>query len=71
MEIKKCEFDAPIEKLSSTGLHPKMFNQDVGFRFEVDIKVTDRKEIEEMLTLFERETEDFKETWRKKLADLK
>lgn len=70
MEIKKCEFDAPVEKVSSTGLHPRMFNQDVGFRFEVDIKVTERKEIEEMLNLFERATTDFKETWRKKLADL-
>lgn len=70
MEIKKCEFNAPVEQISSTGLHPRMFNQDVGFRFEVDIKVTERKEIEEMLNLFERTTTEFKETWRKKLADL-
>jgi hypothetical protein len=69
MEIKKCDFDGPRQPGSSTGLHERMSNQDVGFRFEVDINVTDRKDIQEMLKLFERATTDFKETWRKVLAD--
>jgi glucan biosynthesis protein len=70
MEIKQCEFDKPAEKRSSTSLSPRMFNEDVGFRFEVNIKVTDRKQIEEMLKLFEQAAEDFKETWSKKMAGL-
>jgi hypothetical protein len=48
-----------------------MFNEDVGFRFEVEIKGTDRKDIEDMLKLFEQTATDFKETWQKKLASLK
>jgi hypothetical protein len=71
MEIKKCEFDCPVEKRSSTGLHKGMFNEDVGFRFEVEIKGTDQKDIEDMLKLFEQTATDFKETWQKKLASLK
>jgi hypothetical protein len=70
METKQCEFDGPDEKRRSTGLYPGMFNEDVGFRFLVDVKVTDRKDVEEMLKLFEKATTDFKETWNKVLADL-
>jgi hypothetical protein len=70
MEIKTCEFDCPVEKRSSTGIHKGMFNEDVGFRFAVEIKGTDRKDIEDMLKLFERTATDFKETWQKKLASL-
>src|SRR5579864_6027144 len=40
MKIKECEFDCPVEKRSSTGLHKGMFNEDVGFRFEVEINGT-------------------------------
>jgi hypothetical protein len=67
MDIKKCEFDQPVEKMSSTGLYKGMFNEDVGFRFEVDLKVTDPKEVEEMLKLFNRTAADFNETWKKLL----
>jgi hypothetical protein len=70
MEIKKCEFDCPVENRKSTGLHKGMFDEDVGFRFEVTIKGTDRKEIEDMLKLFERTATDFKETWQKKLGSV-
>ena len=37
-----------------------MFNEDVTFQFEVDVKVTDRNGLESMLKLFERVTTDFK-----------
>ena len=47
-----------------------MFNEDVGFHFEVEVKGTDRKDIEDMLKLFERATTDFKKTWQEKLASL-
>jgi hypothetical protein len=70
MEIKKCEFNEPVENRSSTGLHKGMFDEDVRFRFEVKIKGTERKDIEDMLKLFERAATDFKETWRKKLVSL-
>lgn len=70
MEIKQCEFDLPVENRRSTGFYRGMFNEDVGFRFLVDVKTTDRKELEEMLKLFERATADFKEAWQKKLAEL-
>jgi len=70
MKIKKCAFDERSKLVSSTGIHDGMFNQDVGFRFEVDIKVTDRKDIEAMLKLFDEAATGFKETWGKVLADL-
>ena len=70
MEIKKCQFDQPVEKRYSTGLYKGMFNEDVTFQFEVDVKVTDRKDLESMLTLFERATTDFKAVWQKKLDEL-
>ena len=50
--------------------HKGMFNEDVGFQFEVKIKGTDRKDIEAMLNLFDRAATGFKETWQKKLASL-
>lgn len=71
MEIKKCEFVQPVEKRYSTGLYKGMFDEDVSFHFEVVVKGTDRKDIEAMLKLFERATTDFKETWQKKLSDLR
>jgi len=70
METKQCEFDEPLENRTSTGLYPGMFNEDVGFRFLVDVKVTDRKDVESMLKLFEQATTNFKETWQKVLAKL-
>jgi hypothetical protein len=70
IRIKKCEFTEPVEKRSSTGLHKGMFNEDVAFRFEVEIEGTDRKHIEEMLNLFDRAAAGFKETWQKKLQSL-
>ena len=70
MDIKECEFDDVDGKKISTGLMPRMFNQDVGFRFKVNVKTTDRKEVEAMLKLFEQATTGFKETWQKVLADL-
>jgi hypothetical protein len=71
MQIKHCEFDQPVEKRSSTALYSGMFNEDVGFRFLVDVKVTDRQDVESMLKLFERATTDFKEVWQKVLANLR
>jgi glucan biosynthesis protein len=70
MEIKQCEFDQPVEKRSSTGFYKGMFNEDVGFRFLVDVKVTDRKDVESRLKLFELATTSFKETWQNVLAKL-
>jgi len=71
MKIKKCGFTEPVTKRSSTGLHEGMFDEDVSFSFEVGIKGTDRKHIEDMLELFEQSSSDFLETWRKKLASLR
>jgi hypothetical protein len=48
-----------------------MFNEDVTFQFEVDVKVTDRKDLESMLKLFERATTDFKAAWQKNLDELR
>lgn len=70
MEIKKCQFDCPVEKRYSTGLYKGMFDEDVDFHFEVTVKGTDRRDIEDMLKLFEKATSDFKQTWQKKLAEL-
>ena len=66
MDIKKCEFDCPVkDRKMLGGLHDRMFNQDVGFRFEVNVKTTDPKEIQEMLQLFNKAAADFNETWHK------
>lgn len=70
MEIKKCQFTQPVEKRYSTALYRGMFNDDVAFEFEVDVKVTDRKDLESMLKLFELATTDFKKVWREKLDKL-
>ena len=70
MEIKQCQFDCPIEKRSSTSFYRGMFNEDVTFHFDVNVKVTDRKDVESMLKLFEQATTDFKATWQKKLDAL-
>jgi hypothetical protein len=70
MKIVKCKFTQPVEKRSSTGLYPGMFNENVSLEFEVEINSTKREHIEEMLNLFERAAADFKETWQKKLAGL-
>ena len=71
MDIKQCEFDAPVEKRSSTGIYEGMFNENVGFRFEVEIDSTKRKHVEEMLNRFEKMANDFKETWQTKLASIR
>lgn len=63
MKIDKCEFDARTETRSTGGLMPGIFSQDVGFRFKVNIHATDPKEIDEMLTLFNKAAADFNETW--------
>lgn len=70
MKIVRCEFTRPVEKRSSTGLYRGMFNENVRLEFEVEVDSTKRKDIEEMLTLFEKTTADFKETWQKKRASL-
>lgn len=70
MKIRKCTFTQPIEKRSATGLHRRMFNEDVRFEFEVEIHSTKREHLEEMLNLFEKATTAFKKTWWKKLASL-
>jgi hypothetical protein len=70
LEIKKCQFVQPVEKRYSTGLYRGMFNEDVTFEFEVDVKVTDRADLESMLKLFERATTDFKTIWQEKLDKL-
>jgi hypothetical protein len=67
VEIKMCEFDQPVKGKVSTGIYEGMFNQDVGFRFQVNVKVTDRKDIEEMLELFNRAVADFNDVWKKAL----
>lgn len=71
MKIAKCPFTQPVEKHSSTGLYPGMFNEKVSFEFEVEIESTKLRHIEEMLALFEKAAADFKETWRKKLETLR
>lgn len=65
MEIKKCEFDHPVERKSSTGVYSGMFNEDVGFRFQVRVRVTDPKDVKEMLNLFNKAAADFNDTWKK------
>jgi hypothetical protein len=65
VEIKKCEFDHPAREKSSTGLYPGIFSEDVGFRFQVNVKVTDPKDVEEMLELFNRAAADFNDTWKR------
>jgi len=71
MKIEKCTFTEPVEKRSSTGIYRGMFNEDVSFEFEVEIDSTKRGHLEEMLSLFEKATTGFKETWQKKLASLR
>jgi hypothetical protein len=63
METSKCEFDLPIEHRSSTGLHPGMFDQDVGFRFEVNVKTTEPDDVKTMLDAFKKATADFLDAW--------
>jgi hypothetical protein len=65
MEIKKCQFDQLVEKRYSTGLYKGMFNEDVTFQLEVEVKGTDRKDTEDMLKLFQRATTDFKRRGRR------
>jgi len=65
MESKKCGFDRPTEHKSSSGLHPGMFNQDVSFQFEVNVKTTDLKDVQAMLDLFNRTAASFNEAWKK------
>jgi hypothetical protein len=71
MKIKTCEFSLPAENRRSTGLHEGMFNEDVRFSFEVEIKGTNPKHIEAMLKLFEKTASNFEETWTQKLASLR
>jgi hypothetical protein len=70
MEIKAAEFDSPITNRTSSGIHEKMFNQDVGFRFLVDVKYTDRKDLESMMKLFDKMAADFKKDWQAKIDEL-
>ncbi|HXY79540.1 MAG TPA: hypothetical protein VEI08_02770 [Candidatus Bathyarchaeia archaeon] len=63
MDIKECEFDQPKKPISSTGLRPKMFNQDVGFRFAANVRAADPKEIDKMLHLFNKAAADFNAAW--------
>ncbi|MGA8367559.1 MAG: hypothetical protein ACLQMT_08470 [Candidatus Acidiferrales bacterium] len=68
MDIKKCEFDYPVENRRSIGgIHPEMFKENVGFRFDVTIEATDPTDIEEMLKLFRKSASDFNDTWEAKL----
>lgn len=68
MEIKECTFTSPVEKRRSTGLHRRMFHEDVSFEFNVKIDSSKREHLEEMLSLFNRMASDFKEVWQAKLA---
>jgi hypothetical protein len=71
MKIKKCEFTGPVTERRSTVLHEGMFDEDVRFCFEVEIKGTDPRQIGDMLKLFEQSSSSFLETWRQKLASLR
>ena len=70
MEVKKCEFNHPVENRESAGMHEEMFNEDVGFWFEVNVNTTDRKDLELMLRGFDQVAADFKKAWQKRLKDL-
>jgi hypothetical protein len=72
MNVKKCDFNGPVEKRRSIGgIHPEMFNEEVEFRFEVTIKGTDPKDIEDMLKLFKKSANGFDTTWAMKLQALR
>lgn len=71
MEIKECTFSCPVEKRRSTGIHPRMFNEDVNFEFNVEIDASKREHLEEMLVLFDKMVSEFKEVWQKKLESVK
>ena len=51
MDIKKCEFDYPVENRRSIGgIHQEMFKENVGFRFDVTIEATDTDQSKNTLT---------------------
>jgi hypothetical protein len=70
LDIKKCDFTAGPSIVKSTSLMPGMFNQDISFNFLVNVHVTDHKDLEEMLSLFNKAAADFNETWKKEADEL-
>ena len=75
MRIKKLEFNGPVEQRSSTGLHAggihsPLFDEDVFFKFEVQIDGSKRDAVEQLLLEFDRASAKFKEVWQKKLETL-
>jgi hypothetical protein len=63
------KFSAPKKLISTGGLMPGTFNDDIPFTFEAkDVHVTDLKELEKVFAEIDFAVSELKKSWQKKAS---
>jgi hypothetical protein len=69
MKNARSEFDLPKKIISTTGLYPGIFNDDLFFTFKADdVHTTDSKELEAMFAELDGHVANYKKALREAIS---